>query len=355
MKLRFFKSFWFVPVCIVVISGGFAASLIIYKKVNEPHAAASGFYYDCEASKPESVECQQKTYATMVKKKGVEETYKVLKADYAQSASVKSNCHQLTHAIGREAAFTYKTIEGSFDHGDNFCWSGYYHGVMEMIAKDLGKDKINDNLTSTCANVAKTKQYSFYHFNCVHGLGHGLMAVNSDELFEVLKLCDKYSDDWEARSCYGGAYMENIMAAQMGNGKSKYLKEGEPLYPCTAVEDKYKYECYLMQTSHALQEVSYDYAQVFALCETTADYKDVCNQSMGRDASGNSTSDVKRTTETCMLGPNEAAQKNCFIGAVKDFISYYHSDQQAGELCAAAPASLQPICNTTKTEYYQTL
>jgi hypothetical protein len=55
-----------------------------------------------------------------------------------------------------------------------------------------------------------------------------------------------------------------------------------------------------------------------------------------------------------MLGQTTDAQSNCFIGAVKDFISYYHSDKQAEALCQVLDASLQPTCETTKTQYYAT-
>jgi hypothetical protein len=37
------------------------------------------------------------------------------------------------HVIGRTALDKYKTIADTYAHGDQFCWSGYYHGVMEEV------------------------------------------------------------------------------------------------------------------------------------------------------------------------------------------------------------------------------
>ena len=54
-----------------------------------------------------------------------------------------------------------------------------------------------------------------------------------------------------------------------------------------------------------------------------------------------------------MLGQTAAARENCFTGAVKDFISYHHSDRQGLALCAGIPdAALAASCKTQATEYY---
>lgn len=356
---RFYASDWFLPVAIVVAASILAGCVVIYKQQNAPQKLTkqglAKFVYTCDNSQPNSIDCLQQKYVNSVRSMGIAKTFDQLRKDYAANTAVQSSCHQITHAIGREAAEKYKTIEAAYDHGDNFCWSGFYHGVMEAVARDYGKDHINANLTNICANVAATRKYSFYHFNCVHGLGHGLMAVNEDELFDVLKLCDKYSDNWEQRSCYGGAFMENIMIAIQMGGESKYLKSDQPMYPCTAVDSRYREECYLMQTSQALRVLNNDYATVFELCSKAEGYQNVCYQSLGRDASGNSTSNIEKTISICMLGAANDARENCFVGAVKDFISYHHDDVEAKKLCSALELDLQEVCDSTREEYLKTL
>ena len=133
------------------------------------------------------------------------------------------------------------------------------------------------------------------------------------------------------------------------------LKASDPMYPCTAVDDKYKTQCYLTQTSHALRAANEDFSKVFSECGAIGtQYQDTCYQSLGRDASGNTNSTVAPTIANCMFGPTADAQSNCIIGAVKDFISYYHSDTQAGDLCNALDPTLQATCQTTKKQYYAT-
>lgn len=350
------KKPWFFPALIFLVAFIASAGIIGVRMANfsgsEP-ASSKGFTYECSKDKSGSMECEQQHYAELVKKKSVGSAFAELKKKYEADANIKAYCHQLTHAIGRAAAEESNGIEDAYAKGDTFCWSGYYHGVMELMVKQVGAKKIEAKITTICTNLAQKKQYSFDHYNCVHGLGHGVMAINANELFDSLEKCDRFQDSWEASSCHSGAFMENVMAGINPGSSTKYLKTDEPLYPCTAVGDRYKEQCYLMQTSQALKVLNYDYAKVFGLCDGAGSYAATCYQSLGRDASGNSNSDVERTKATCMLGSTQAARANCVTGAVKDFISYYHSDTQATALCQAFEPGLRETCTTVKADYYR--
>ena len=150
--------------------------------------------------------------------------------------------------------------------------------------------------------------------------------------------------------------MENVMNEINPGHESKYLNNEEPLYPCTAVDNAYKQQCYLMQTSHALLTVGQDFAKVFELCAgVAAPYDATCFQSLGRDASGNFSSNQQKTLSLCNLGPTLSARENCYIGAVKDFISYYSNDTEAINLCnAISELSIKEVCLSTAQSYYRT-
>jgi hypothetical protein len=181
------------------------------------------------------------------------------------------------------------------------------------------------------------------------------MAYTQDELFEALKLCDNLEGEWERSSCYSGVFMENVIIDNK-NHFTKYLKPSEPLYPCNAVDVQYKTPCYLMQTSYMLKVTGGDFAKVFASCaDAETDFRTTCYQSLGRDASGRSSSNVEITRRTCALGKDFEQQSNCLIGAVKDFISYFHSDTQARELCTVVGSTLKQVCEETRTSYVKVL
>jgi hypothetical protein len=325
------------------------------RKVAAAKQHAATFTYKCNGD-PKSLPCLQQQYQTLTIQKGVPAAFIQLKKIYNTDATVRAYCHQLTHAIGRTEADAVNNVDAAYSQGDNFCWSGYYHGVMESIVVRIGAKNLTAQLPTICAQLKATKPYSFYHYNCVHGLGHGIMDVKDSNLPASLSMCDLLIDSWEQQSCYGGAFMENEMDEINPDHHTAYLKADQPMYPCTDIGTKYKSQCYLMQTSHALRLANNNFSTVFAECDNIeAAFRDNCYQSLGRDASGLSTSNVEQTKDWCMLGTSQSAQTNCFIGALKDFISYFHSDVQANNLCLALTGEVQTTCQTVKQQYYATL
>lgn len=346
MKKRLAKFWVVIPLLIIVVSGIVASQLI----VNSKPAVV-----ECTGENAENFSCWQSHYKTIVQNDSPEKAFEDFRTIYESSSYIKSNCHQVAHVIGREAAKKYPSLAETYSHGDNFCWSGYYHGAIETVAAKLGKEKILTQINTVCASFLQKEKYSFDHYNCVHGMGHGLMAVLDDDLYKALESCEKFSGDWQQQSCYSGVFMENVMNEISGGGRKAYFKADDPMYPCTEVADKYKNDCYMMQTSHALSVVGYDYAKIFKLCsEVEAPYNSTCYLSLGRDVSGQSSSDAPKTVSLCMLGETFEAKDNCFTGAVKDFISYYHNDDEGLAMCKQIPdPQLSKNCTEQATVYFR--
>lgn len=309
----------------------------------------------CAGAEATNFDCYESYYDKFVKEKGIAAAVADIKKSYTANAYVISQCHPLMHVIGRAASEGFENPGDAFAKGDSFCWSGYYHGVMEGIVGRIGLKNIAGRLDGICANIKGKEVYSFDYYNCVHGLGHGLMAITQDELFGSLDYCGKLTGDWEQVSCASGIFMENVIIDNK-NHFTKYLKPNDPLYPCPEVSEKYKQPCYLMQSSYILKVVGGDFGKTFAWCEKAeAGYQNTCYESIGRDASGHSVSNVTATRKTCLLGKPGDEQEHCVIGAVKDFISYYHSDKEAKDLCNSfAAENLRSVCLTTAEWYYKT-
>ncbi len=301
----------------------------------------------------EILACYRGKYRALIKKEGVGAAIADLKSRYGDPM-VRSQCHQLAHVIGREAKYLYPAVAEAFRHGDGFCWSGYYHGVMEAIVADAPPSELPRLLDSFCVEIPGKERFSFDYYNCVHGLGHGIMAIHQNELPASLAFCDNLSGGWERDSCWSGAFMENIIADEVSH-TAKYLSS-DPHYPCNAVDARYRDTCYRMQTSRMLTIVGGDFQKVFGLCREVEEvFRSTCYQSLGRDASGKQISDIAKTRAVCLLGQDEREKSNCIVGAVKDFISYYHSNREARELCETLPAELQSICISTAEDYYRLL
>ena len=316
-------------------------------------SAADTLQPQCINSPNENLPCYGVYYKDLVVRYGVKSAFDDLKARYAVDPFARTQCHQLAHLIGHAAYVTGVPLAQIFAQGDAFCWSGYYHGVMEELVGTMGSTTLSSKIDTICKDIPGAKTYSFDYYNCVHGLGHGVMAQEDGQLFDALAICGKLTGTWEQTSCAGGVFMENVMEESRGTGTA-YLKTDDLMYPCDAVDAAFKSACYSMQTSHILVVVKYDFSRVFAACRSAESaYRSTCFQSLGRDASGQSVSDLAKTTATCALGQSVGEVNDCYIGAAKDFVSYYHSDVQAKRLCAsAANASVKDSCLSNVSQYY---
>lgn len=351
-------------IAVFVLFIALALGGIFYRSSNNPKldtasaAATPDTCLSVDQRTQNAFPCYKKVLNGLIQKQGAESAVAFLKAHYDSSSFISTNCHQLMHVIGRTTFAKYGNLPDAFAHGDQFCWAGFYHGIIEDLALQKGYDYIYNNANTICQPIAdKYGPTNFNTYNCVHGMGHGFMIVDDSDLFKSLSSCDRFDGSWNQNSCYGGVFMQNVMNVQGPDAKPlatyPYLRSAEPMYPCTAVDDRYKGSCYLMQTSFALQMVGYDFSKVFSLCAGIEQvYTSTCYQSLGRDASGSSTYNIEQARTTCLLGPSQDAQSNCVIGAVKDFISYYHSDKQAYEFCDRFPSDISKTCDETAKSYY---
>lgn len=348
---RWVKKLWFVfPLLLIIGSGVFAYTILSASNGSDKVEAVT-----CTGAKEADFSCWQQHYDALVTSQGPEAAMADAKKEDVTNTFIHNDCHQIAHVIGRAAAKKYKTLAETYAHGDDFCASGYYHGALETIAAQIGADHIKAEVPTICQSFAQSAPYKLTHYNCVHGLGHGIMAIENDDLFNSLTVCDQLSGDWEQQSCFGGVFMENVMNDINKGVHKATFKADDPMYPCTAVADKYKSACYMNQTSHALQTISYDYAKMFTLCATPDTYAGICDQSLGRDVSGLSINNQEQTVQRCMLGPDFTARDNCFTGAVKDFVWHYHSEADGLKMCAAIPdTQLAQNCKNQADTYYAT-
>lgn len=352
---------WALPVVILLCSATAAFALIKSgtktTEVQNTFNPNTATLVDCLGTPRESeLDCWRERMEVMVAQNDSNtKVFADANAAYQTSTYVKSNCHQIAHIIGRASGKKYADVTKAYEDGDDFCSSGYYHGVLEAALTITDKDTILSKLNAICSGVKNEGIYKLKHYNCVHGLGHGLMQLHDSELFTALNSCDRLVDNWERQSCLGGVFMENIMNEFNPGHTTSYLKSDDLLYPCNAVDNYYKEPCYLIQTAHMLKSTGQNFAKVFELCGTVASpYDATCYQSLGRDASGNSVSNLDATVNSCNLGLSTRARENCYIGAVKDFVWHYNNLDQGLILCdrIATEPNIRETCINTAKSYY---
>jgi plastocyanin len=225
-------------------------------------------------------------------------------------ARLSGDCHQRAHIVGRVAYERFGAL--AFSLAGHECHSGGYHGATEALFRERG----TVNLEAVCGNELN----SFFRHQCVHGVGHGLMAWTSYELFDGLELCDKLSASTDQLSCYSGVFMENLVGGLSGSmGHVTEYLSNDPHYPCNILSERYMPHCYYYQTSRMVQLFSGDFQKVAQGCAESPESAHVlCYQSMGRDVGGMTRGRPAEAIEDCGYVQAGPYRLDCLEGAVQD-------------------------------------
>jgi cytochrome c2 len=284
--------------------------------------------------------CFRQAFGNVSYKEGPQKALALLATDDRSISSVHADCHQIAHWVGRAGLLHYKNDAGTaLSHGAMTCNSGYYHGVLQLALAGLPRDRVVKKSQHLCDAPAVNVD-DFLLYQCVHGLGHGLMIYSNDDLPWSLKTCHKLLTDFDRVSCTGGVFMQNLDTTM---GVSKYLSNKNPLYPCNIVAERDKVYCYLMVTSRILTLDGFNWQKTAAWCrKAEKDWVATCFQSMGRDASGSTRYEPSHTIRICLLAGKNADE--CIYGASRDYANNYAGGREAAVLCNESPARYRGYC-----------
>jgi mono/diheme cytochrome c family protein len=284
--------------------------------------------------------CYRQAFGNLAYKEGPQKALAVLATDDQKIAGVHSDCHQISHWVGHAGLLYYKNDAGTaLSHGAMTCNSGYYHGVLQLALAGLPKNKVVKKSQHLCDAPAVNVD-DFLLYQCVHGLGHGLMIYSGDDLPWSLDTCHKLLTDFDRISCTGGVFMQNLDTTM---GVSRYISNKNPLYPCNIVKERDKVYCYLMVTSRILTLDGFNWKKTAQWCrKAESGWVATCFQSMGRDASGATQYVAKNTLYLCAdAGKNE---NECIYGASRDYANNYAGGDEASKLCDLSPKRYRGYC-----------
>jgi hypothetical protein len=284
--------------------------------------------------------CFRQAFGNIAFREGPKKALRILGQDDLSVPAVHADCHQITHAVGHAALARYHgNAAEALSQGAMTCNSGYYHGVIERAFAGVPREQVTRIARRLCTGHAVTKE-EFLLYQCVHGLGHGLMIYSGLDLPWSLKTCDRLQTDFDRVSCTGGVFMQNLMP---GMGTTRYLRKKDPLYPCNAVAERHKVYCYLMVTSRILSLDGYNWRKTAAWCRRSEKgWVATCFQSYGRDASGVSEYQPRRTIQLCLEAGQDAGE--CLYGASRDYGNNYAGGPQAARLCNLSPSRYRARC-----------
>jgi mono/diheme cytochrome c family protein len=290
----------------------------------------------------EDFHCYEQAFANISYNDGPKEALDKFDEDIKTPGPIERDCHRIAHAIGAGALSHFDGNVGqAFVAGRPSCTSGYYHGILERAFLGVDQSKLGSSARKFCASP-EVRKSEFIAYQCVHGLGHGLMIYTGYDLPLSLHTCDKLQQG-DQLSCTGGVFMENYQSSY--GVTSRWLKAKDLIYPCNSVAEKYKYYCYDLVTARILPKVNYNWKKTAAWCRRSEPkWVPVCFESMGRDASGFTRLDPARILKICRVAGDMA--RECIYAASKDMTYTDVSSRRARILCNTAPGATRNYCWT---------
>ena len=288
--------------------------------------------------------CYEQAYGNIAYREGPKAALELFDRQYGDGSD--PGCHRVAHTIGAAALARFAgNVAKTFASGSSSCWSGYYHGVLEralLKVKSYDANALGDVARGLCDDRG-VRAVSWLAYQCLHGLGHGLMITTGYDLPRSLGACKRLTDEWDQNSCKGGAFMENI-ATSYGI-ESRWVKADDPVYPCNWVAYPDKNACYQLVTSRILRVVGPDWKRIAQICASVEDgWVSTCFQSFGRDVSGTTHRDPKRILKLCGVARPYGGERDCVLTAAMDMTANFTGGTQAARLCTATSSALRASC-----------
>ena len=286
--------------------------------------------------------CLEQAFGNVAYRRGPKAALGLFRRRLASEPPIEADCHRIAHMIGAATLARFHGDVGkALAAGAATCWSGYYHGVVERGLSGVPDEKLGEAARALCADEKLRAGPAFVLYQCVHGLGHGLMITTGYDLPLSLRACDGLAARWDRQSCTGGVFMENLSSSY--GVRSRWLRDDDLLYPCDAVAERHKLYCYLMVTSRILPAVRYDWRKTAKICRASEPrWVTTCFQSLGRDASGETRQSPRAIVRICSLAGDR--ERDCVYGAVRDVASNDASPERAARVCRRARASVRSYC-----------
>ncbi len=221
-------------------------------------------------------ECMRSFYDTYAMEQGGERAFAHLARLQKERPELLSSCHYISHGIGHAVfrlsgddpykAYTFMSSGGYFKNVVT-CGNGFFHGVIEEMAKDVAD---RDDLVTVLRPICNNKEISNAG-GCFHGVGHAAMIQTDYSVEDMVYVCDRISQRPDrVFGCHTGGFMEYGQefkdAVRVENQKMSFVL-------CDSLEKKYQPACYLEQSSffQSYSKEGKNYTRNIGFCKQIGD------------------------------------------------------------------------------------
>jgi hypothetical protein len=356
----------------------------------------------CDADPQTRTECREAAIVRIAETRGIGPAMEAV----GHLGAADGEGHVLTHMIGIRGFAGAESAGEAFAACTPIHQSGCYHGVVQAYFGELhatgGPAALTtERLDNLCGEHRGEGGDRWLLFQCLHGMGHGVMLVHDNHLPRALEACDLLSSSWEREACYGGAFMESVMtvvaphhdhvgeaAAGHGHGERHGMDEDDaehhqhhqhhahhahhahhedhedhenhrhdghgvnadadapfpaldpddPHYPCNVLDARYQPACYDMQTAAMLHIFEGDIAATAAACR---DAPDAALRAICHRSLGRDinaiTYGVHEESAALCALASERYRPSCHVGVVKNVIDVTADAADGLAYCALVP------------------
>jgi hypothetical protein len=263
-------------------------------------------------------------------------------------------CHAPAHHLGKFLFEYTDDLKTATSIADSRCGGAIIHGLLQSFFEKSSNNSIDiEKIIPSKICTYYGGDFSRDRYECLHGLGHGLVIFYDYDIFKAIKYCGEFSEDWEINTCSNGIFMENIDNYLSGN--EEMFEPDDIFYPCNKMDSKYASACFHHQNTFMLVKNNYSIPETFDDCDqiTPEEYVKYCYRGMGRQLAPVSSSieipiepaiKISNALEICQKGKVEL-NKDCLMGMLRVIIDQDSLDD-GFEYCKLLPQQFKNNCYT---------
>lgn len=271
--------------------------------------------------------------------------WEYVKAAYNTPQGVVGNPHDLAHLVG-QLIFKQYGLDGLSICDASFAF-GCYHGLMERAFFGNKPEDYKNNLlkaADACKGVGAVDSPNYW--SCIHGMGHGIATFREYKLDPALTDCNILPDGIQTY-CQDGVFMEFSV-----NAPRSFYKPEDPVYPCDAVDQKFKIACARSQVQVMRLRFSMNTEQIAEACTATgnADIVFHCIDALGYfigQNAPNSSNSAEAILSGCGEIKDKAAAAQCSAAAAGELVFQNSANWKdtVQKVCSSFEGDFESQCN----------
>jgi len=287
-----------------------------------------------------------RTIAKLEDKEKILEVFPNLITSYAS----KYPCHEVGHHLGMWLNAYVGDTQIALDLAKQQCGGSIFHGVVQnsLQIQKFNNVSLDDiDIQKICSKFKDDTSF-INRWQCLHGLGHGLVDIYDYDTQAAVSRCDEFEPGLEQISCSKGVFMQNVVHWSETRGGGDF-DENDLFYPCSASPSKYVPTCYHYHITYMAAKSGGIKAQIpdaFDLCDKISPEEMIkyCYYGMGRQMEARTYYDWDRALFLCQQGDKKDLHTYCIEGMLMILVNGNTNPSIGFSFCESLPLEYKQTC-----------